>query len=203
MGQPMIAESRLRPSAGSAAQARPRRPVRPAARQLRLLTGPDRARPAPLAPEAAPLLRFQPTLAPQSPPAIDPLRLVQATVGPMPELRAIALDDGDLAAALLARGDLVLVRGGGPTPAEGELWALRLPGRERAVLRRIHAEDGRWRLQPDNRSFPPEILDPIEVQLDGRVIAVLRQHGEARGHPDLLRPELSAHEQTASALSGH
>jgi SOS-response transcriptional repressor LexA len=49
-------------------------------------------------------------------------------------------------------------------------------GRETTLTRLYHESDGRIRLQPANASMQPIIVDAEEVQIQGRVLAVLRKY---------------------------
>ncbi|MGE5620643.1 MAG: transcriptional repressor LexA [Sphingomonadaceae bacterium] len=63
-------------------------------------------------------------------------------------------DDGDIVVALLTDG---------PTQ-EG-----------RATLKRLYRERGRIRLQPANSTMDPIYVDPEELRVQGKVVAVIRQ----------------------------
>lgn len=63
-------------------------------------------------------------------------------------------DDGDIVVALLTDG---------PAP-EG-----------RATLKRLYREKGRIRLQPANSAMEPIYVDPTELRVQGKVVAVIRQ----------------------------
>lgn len=63
-------------------------------------------------------------------------------------------DDGEIVVALLTDG---------PTP-EG-----------RATLKRLYREKDRIRLQPANSAMEPIYVDPAELRVQGKVVAVIRQ----------------------------
>ena len=58
---------------------------------------------------------------------------------------------------------------------DGEIVAALVDGRETTLKRLYHEPDGRIRLQPANASMQPIILDSGNVQVQGRVLAVLRK----------------------------
>jgi repressor LexA len=71
-------------------------------------------------------------------------------------------------------GDYVLVEKT-PQAQDGEIVAALVDGRETTLKRLYHEPDGRIRLQPANSSMQPIILDGASVQVQGRVLAVLRK----------------------------
>ncbi|HEX4593624.1 MAG TPA: transcriptional repressor LexA [Bryobacteraceae bacterium] len=58
---------------------------------------------------------------------------------------------------------------------DGEIVAALVDGRETTLKRLYHEADGRIRLQPANSSMKPIIVDGANVQVQGRVLAVLRK----------------------------
>jgi len=58
---------------------------------------------------------------------------------------------------------------------DGEIVVALVDGRETTLKRLYHDPDGRIRLQPANSSMQPIILDAANVQVQGRVLAVLRK----------------------------
>jgi len=58
---------------------------------------------------------------------------------------------------------------------DGEIVAALVDGRETTLKRLYHEPDGRIRLQPANSSMQPIIVDGANLQLQGRVLAVLRK----------------------------
>jgi repressor LexA len=57
----------------------------------------------------------------------------------------------------------------------GEMVAVRLRDRDETTLKRFYWENGHVRLQPANPMMPPIIVHPSVVQVQGRVVAVIRQ----------------------------
>jgi len=45
------------------------------------------------------------------------------------------------------------------------------------TLKRIYREEGRIRLQPANRQIEPLYVDPENVEIQGKVVAVIRKLG--------------------------
>jgi repressor LexA len=71
-------------------------------------------------------------------------------------------------------GDYVLVEKT-QQAKDGEIVAALVDGRETTLKRIYHEPDGRIRLQPANSSMQPIIVDGTSVQVQGRVLAVLRK----------------------------
>ena len=71
-------------------------------------------------------------------------------------------------------GDYVLVEKT-QQAKDGEIVAALVDGRETTLKRIYHEPDGRIRLQPANSSMQPIIVDGAHVQVQGRVLAVLRK----------------------------
>jgi len=71
-------------------------------------------------------------------------------------------------------GDYVLVERT-QQAKDGEIVAALVDGRETTLKRIYHEPDGRVRLQPANSSMQPIIVDGANVQVQGRVLAVLRK----------------------------
>ena len=71
-------------------------------------------------------------------------------------------------------GDYVLVEKT-QQAKDGEIVVALVDGLETTLKRLYHDPDGRIRLQPANSSMQPIILDAANVQVQGRVLAVLRK----------------------------
>ena len=75
----------------------------------------------------------------------------------------------------ICSGDFVLVERT-PQVNEGEI-VVALVGGSEATLKRFYRErDGRIRLQPANASMQPILVDPANLEIQGRVLAVLRKY---------------------------
>ena len=57
----------------------------------------------------------------------------------------------------------------------GEVAAIWLKEEREATLKRFYAENSRIRLQPANSQMQPIYVEPDNVEIQGRVIAVIRQ----------------------------
>jgi len=59
----------------------------------------------------------------------------------------------------------------------GEMAAVWLKGDKEATLKKVYLEGDRVRLQPANSQMQPFYADAGDVQIQGRVIGVVRQVG--------------------------
>jgi repressor LexA len=71
-------------------------------------------------------------------------------------------------------GDYVLVEKV-PSASDGEI-VVALVGDSETTLKRLYREGERIRLQPANASMQPIIVPAAQVQVQGRVIGVLRKY---------------------------
>lgn len=85
--------------------------------------------------------------------------------------------------AFVDDGDIVVLEA---TPAveNGQMVAAWLTDRQEATLKKIYYEPKRVRLQPANETMKPIYVDPDEIQVQGRVVAVLRKIEEIEETPD-------------------
>jgi repressor LexA len=72
-------------------------------------------------------------------------------------------------------GDYVLVQRT-PQANDGEIVVALVEGQETTLKRLYHEPDGRIRLQPSNQSMQPIYVNPADLQIQGRVLAVLRKY---------------------------
>ena len=77
--------------------------------------------------------------------------------------------------ALVDNGDIVVLEAT-PVAEDGQMVAAWLIDEEMATLKKLYQESGRVRLQPANPSMDPIYVDSNKVQVQGRVIAVLRKY---------------------------
>ncbi len=88
-------------------------------------------------------------------------------------LFALSVRGESMINAAILDGDTVIVEQT-PTAENGEIVVAMTPEGE-ATVKRFYKENGRYRLQPENDTMEPIILD--EVSILGRVIAVVRYIG--------------------------
>jgi len=76
--------------------------------------------------------------------------------------------------ALIDDGDLVLLQNAS-TVENGEMAAVWLKNEKTATLKKVYTGADRVRLQPANSQMAPIYVEPENVEIQGRVIAVIRQ----------------------------
>ncbi len=76
--------------------------------------------------------------------------------------------------ALVDDGDIVILEAT-PRAENGQMVAAWLKDRQETTLKKIYYEPNRIRLQPANKSMAPIYVDPDNLLVQGRVIAVLRK----------------------------
>ena len=77
--------------------------------------------------------------------------------------------------ALIDDGDIVILDAVGSVE-NGAMVAAWLTDRNETTLKKFYQENGRIRLQPANRTMEPIYVDPGNIQIQGKVIAVLRKN---------------------------
>lgn len=105
----------------------------------------------------------------------EAIELTRSIVGDPRDLYALRVRGNSMIDAMVHDGDIVIMR-----PAEevanGEMAAVWLRDREEATLKRVYWEGGRVRLQPANPTMKPIYIDdPRQVQIQGKVVMVIRQ----------------------------
>lgn len=79
--------------------------------------------------------------------------------------------------ALINDGDIVLMQYVN-TVDNGEMAAVWLKAEKEATLKKVYIEPGRVRLQPANSRMQPIYAEPENIEIQGKVIAVIRQLGK-------------------------
>ena len=90
------------------------------------------------------------------------------------DIYALRVKGTSLIDAFVDDGDIVLIQQTS-TVADGELAAVWLKNQEEVTLKKLYREKGRIRLQPANKQMKPMYFPPEEVEIQGKVIAVLRK----------------------------
>lgn len=75
--------------------------------------------------------------------------------------------------ALIDDGDIVLLRYQ-PDAENGQMVAARLLDENSVTLKKFYRENGRIRLQPANTTMDPIYTTPDNIQIQGRVVGVIR-----------------------------
>jgi repressor LexA len=76
--------------------------------------------------------------------------------------------------ALINDGDIVLMQQAN-TADDGEMVAAWLKAEEETTLKKLYRERDRIRLQPANSAMEPIYADPGNVEIQGKVVGVIRQ----------------------------
>lgn len=87
---------------------------------------------------------------------------------------ALKVSGSSMVDALINDGDIVLMQHVNMVE-NGEMAAIWLKAKKEATLKKFYAESGRIRLQPANSQMQPIYVEPGNVEIQGRVIAVIRQ----------------------------
>lgn len=102
------------------------------------------------------------------------LILTRDIVGDGKGVYALRVKGDSMIDALINDGDVVVLRHQ-ETAENGDMVAVWLERDEVTTLKRFYHEGNRIRLQPENRRIKPIFVDPQDVRVQGRVIAVIRQ----------------------------
>ena len=89
---------------------------------------------------------------------------------------ALKVKGSSMVDALINDGDIVLMQYVNVVE-NGEMAAIWLKAEKEATLKKVYSEPGRIRLQPANSQMQPIYAEPDNVEIQGRVIAVIRQLG--------------------------
>jgi repressor LexA len=104
----------------------------------------------------------------------DTIAVTADVCGKYRDLFALEVEGDSMVDALVADGDIVLVRS--QRMAEnGEMVAAWIRSSEETTLKYFYHEGNRIRLQPANRTMEPWYVAPQDVEVDGKVVAVLRR----------------------------
>jgi len=104
----------------------------------------------------------------------ESLELTEELTGGREGVYALKVKGTSMIDALIGDGDLVLMQQVA-TAENGEMVAVWLKREREATLKRFYLEPGRVRLQPANEEMGPFYADPENVEIQGRVIGVIRR----------------------------
>lgn len=89
-------------------------------------------------------------------------------------LYAFKVKGNALLDALVNEGDIVILQRQSKAQ-NGDMVAVRLVDQNQIMLKRFYRENGHVRLQPANPTFEPLIVSPKVVEIQGKVMAIIRQ----------------------------
>jgi repressor LexA len=104
----------------------------------------------------------------------ETLEVPRDLVGSQEEVYALKVKGLSMIDALINDGDIVLMRYAN-TVENGEMAAVWIKSEKKATLKKVYASTDRIRLQPANSQMQPIYVSPDDVEIQGKVIAVIRQ----------------------------
>jgi repressor LexA len=105
---------------------------------------------------------------------IDTIELTPELVPQEEGIYALKVQGTSMIDALINDGDVVVMRHTN-TANNGDMVAAWLTEREETTLKRFFREGDRIRLQPENQTMAPIYVDADKVEIQGRVVTVIRQ----------------------------
>lgn len=106
--------------------------------------------------------------------AEEMLDLSRDLVGDADNLFALRVRGRSMIDACVMDGDIVVMEAV-QAARDGDMVAVWLKDEHEVTLKRIYREPGHVRLQPANRQMEPLYVDPENVAIQGRVVAVIRK----------------------------
>jgi len=105
----------------------------------------------------------------------EQIELTPDIADPRRELYALQVQGNSMVEELVGDGDILIVER--QTEARrGQMAIVHLKDRNAATLKRVYPEGERVRLQPAHPSMAPIFADARDVQVQGRVVAVIRRY---------------------------
>ncbi|MFW6055879.1 MAG: transcriptional repressor LexA [Chloroflexota bacterium] len=101
------------------------------------------------------------------------LTLTREVVGDNRNLFALRVRGRSMIDACIMDGDIVIMEAVS-TAVDGDMVAVWLKDEHEVTLKRIYRDGDRVRLQPANRQVDPLYVDPDNVEVQGRIVAVIR-----------------------------
>lgn len=102
------------------------------------------------------------------------LDLTEEVTGGRQNIFALRVKGSSMIDALVDDGDIVLMELAS-TANDGEMVALWLKEEQEVTLKRLYREPGRIRLQPANSQMEPIYTEPENIEVQGKVIGVIRK----------------------------
>lgn len=87
---------------------------------------------------------------------------------------ALKVKGSSMVDALINDGDIILMQYVNVVE-NGEMAAIWLKAEKEVTLKKVYVEPGRVRLQPANNQIPPIYTEPDNIEIQGRLIGVIRQ----------------------------
>ncbi|HEY55182.1 MAG TPA: repressor LexA [Dehalococcoidia bacterium] len=104
----------------------------------------------------------------------ETLQLTDEVIRNRKGIYALRVKGNSLIDALISDGDIVLMQSAS-TVEEGEMAAVWLKTAQEVTIKKVYHEANFIKLEPANREMAPMHFPPDEVEIQGRVIGVLRK----------------------------
>ncbi len=104
----------------------------------------------------------------------ETIELTRGIVGREEDIYALEVRGNSMVDALIHDGDIVVMKHQ-EEAANGELVAVWLKEEKETTLKRFYLEGGQVRLQPANPTMQPIYAHPANVEIQGKVVLVIRQ----------------------------
>jgi repressor LexA len=104
----------------------------------------------------------------------DPVEITSAIADPRKNLFALRVKGDSMVDALVSDGDILIVESQHEA-LRGQMAVVHLRERSEVTLKRFYPEGGRVRLQPAHPTMPPFYVDAADVEIQGRVVAIIRR----------------------------
>ena len=105
---------------------------------------------------------------------MDTIEITRDLVPSEEGIYALKVQGTSMIDALINDGDIVVMRHT-ESANNGDMVAAWLTDKEETTLKRFYHEGTQIRLQPENQTMAPIYVDADKVEIQGRVVAVLRQ----------------------------
>jgi repressor LexA len=105
--------------------------------------------------------------------SFETLELPQEMTRGKENVYALKVKGNSMIDALIGDGDVVLMQAAS-TAENGEMVATWLKREKEVTLKRLYREKGRIRLQPANEQMKPIYVRPDNVEIQGRVVGIIR-----------------------------
>jgi repressor LexA len=105
---------------------------------------------------------------------VDTIDLPREFIPDDEKVYALKVQGTSMIDAFINDGDIVVMRHTN-TANNGDMVAVWLTDKEETTLKRFYHEGSRIRLQPENQTMDPIYVDADKVEVQGRVVTVIRQ----------------------------
>lgn len=107
---------------------------------------------------------------------VEKIEVPEGLINRGQNLYALKVKGNSMIDALIGDGDIVIIQPVS-TAENGEMVAAWLKEEKEVTLKKIYHEKGKIRLQPANPRYHPILTSPDNIEVQGKVVAVLRRLG--------------------------